>query len=93
MKSVSHVFGTDRLPSETLPMSHIYPGPGEYEISQPLGGPAVSFPKELKKTTIEKTYAPGPASYATYGTVGNTRGYLKHETNPRVSSIPTKNVQ
>lgn len=32
MKSVSYVFGTDRLPSENLPMSHIFPGPGEYEI-------------------------------------------------------------
>jgi hypothetical protein len=52
----------------------------------------VTFPKETKVMSIEKTYAPGPASYATYSTVGNTRGYLNNETNPRITSIPKKQM-
>ena len=52
----------------------------------------VTFPKEIKTMGIEKTYAPGPASYATYTTVGNTRGYLKHETNPRITSIQKRQM-
>jgi len=55
----------------------------------PLGGPLVSFPREIKATTveIEKTYAPGPASYATYGTVGVIRAYQRGEANPRIPEI------
>ena len=75
------------------PYAGAYPGPGDYETEMIIGGPTISFPKEPKKTTIEKTYAPGPASYATYGTVGNTRGYLKNETNPRITSIPKKQME
>jgi len=72
------------------PYAGAYPGPGDYETELAIGGPMISFPKEPKKTTIEKTFAPGPASYATYGTVGNAHGYLKHETNPRISGGPSK---
>ncbi len=51
----------------------MYPGPGSYypdDFEKNLGGAAVSFPKDAKQTTIEKTNDPGPASYARYGTVG-----------------------
>jgi len=30
----------------------------------------ISFPREEKKTRIEKTYAPGPGSYNNHSTVG-----------------------
>ena len=51
----------------------MYPGPGSYGpdyYERNLGGAAVTFPKDPKNTTVEKTNDPGPSSYATYNTVG-----------------------
>ena len=90
MKNVSHVFGTSFRPELTNAGNLVFPGPGEYEISKPLGGAPISFGKELKSTTVEKTYAPGPASYAIYGTVGVIRDYLKNDANPRIPTIQAR---
>ena len=65
--------------------AHLYPGPGHYETELPIGGNRISFIKDKKDTTIEKSFEPGPGSYAVYGTVGNLRGYLKEEKHPRVA--------
>jgi hypothetical protein len=87
MKNVSHVFGTSFRPELQSSGALVYPGPGEYNIAQPLGGPAHAIGKEAKSTTIEKTYAPGPASYAAYSTVGVVRNYLLNEANPRIPQV------
>jgi len=82
MKNVSHVFGTGFRPEPYNAANVVFPGPGEYEAPEfTAHGPALSFSRELKQTTIEKTYAPGPASYATYGTVGVIRSYLQNDAN------------
>lgn len=69
-----------------------YPGPCDYDLELPIGGPQISFPRELKHTEIEKTYAPGPASYVAYTTVGNAHGYLRNETNPRITAVASKQM-
>ena len=68
----------------SVPMAYMYPGPGSYEAADTLAkAPEVSFPKEHKVTTVEKTNAPGPASYSTYGTVGVMPAYQRNEANAR----------
>lgn len=93
MKSVAYWIGTDLRRDLAVPYSHLYPGPGSYEVQQDIGGAMISFPHEEKKTTIEKTYAPGPASYVNYGTVGQAHGYLKEERNARITSVAAKKME
>lgn len=89
-KPISAFAGTSNRTEFVARNSEAYPGPGSHETEIPMGGPEISFPREIKNTTIEKTYAPGPASYVSYTTVGNAHGYLKHETNPRKTAVDTK---
>ena len=84
MKNPQYWIGTDVRKDFAKPNAHLYPGPGAYNMELPIGGPEINIGKEAKKTSIEKTFEPGPGSYLTYGTIGNIRGYLKNETNPRV---------
>lgn len=88
MKNPQYWIGTDVRKDFARPNAHLYPGPGQYHQENshelPIGGPEINFGKDPKKTSIEKTFLPGPATYHTYGTVGNVRGYLKEEKNPRV---------
>lgn len=93
MKNSAYWIGTDLRRDLAVPYSHLYPGPGSYESQFDIGGPKISFPHEAKVTTIEKTYAPGPASYVVYGTVGIAHGYLKQETNPRITSVAAKKME
>jgi len=48
------------------------------------------FPKEHKSTTIEKTNDPGPATYATFGTVGVMPRYQRNDANARVVQLPPR---
>ena len=81
--------GTDVRKDFAKPNAHLYPGPGHYDMELPIGGPDINFGKDPKKTSIEKTFEPGPGSYLTYGTVGNVRGYLKNQINQRVTANRT----
>lgn len=68
----------------SVPNAHLYPGPGSYEHYGDISeGMAVSFTRDRKKTKIEKTYAPGPASYNPLETVGVVNEYNRHERYPR----------
>lgn len=78
-KNPSYWIGTDVRKPFCPQNSHLYPGPGSYEHELPIGGSNISFGREEKKTKLEKTFDPGPGSYATYATVGQVRGYLKEE--------------
>ena len=71
----------------------MYPGPGSYgpdDYERNLGGAAVTFPKDPKNTTVEKTNDPGTSSYATYNTVGVIPHYQRNEANARVVELPPK---
>ena len=91
MKNAQYWIGTDVRKDLAKPNAHLYPGPDHYNTELPMGGPDISFTREIKKTTIEKTFAPGPGSYATYGTVGRVRGYLRDERNPRITAAQQRN--
>ena len=70
----------------------MYPGPGSYEAKDTLTKAAeVSFPKEAKVTTVEKTNAPGPATYTNYGSVGVMPRYQRNEANAREVAVTNKN--
>lgn len=46
------------------------------------------FPKEAKKTVVEKTNDPGPATYAAFSTVGVMPRYQRNEANARIVQLP-----
>jgi len=68
----------------SVPNAHLYPGPGSYEAFGDITeNAAISFTRDRKKTRIEKTYAPGPASYNPLDTVGVINEYNRREMHPR----------
>lgn len=83
-KNPAYWIGTDVRKDLGVPFAHMYPGPGEYEVNEEVQGPAVSFPKEQKITSVEKTNDPGPGTYATFDTVGLMPAYQDNGANARV---------
>jgi len=78
--NIQHVLGSDYRKDMSVPNAHLYPGPGSYEPHMDIAeGAAISFTRERKKTKIEKTYAPGPASYNALSTVGVANEYNRYE--------------
>lgn len=78
--NIQHVLGSDYRKDMSVPNAHLYPGPGSYEPFMDIAeGAAISFTRERKKTKIEKTYAPGPASYNALNTVGVANEYNRYE--------------
>ena len=71
MKNPAYWIGTDVRKDLGVPNAVMYPGPGHYdpEDTQQVA-PSISFTRDPKKTTIEKTNDPGPATYANYDTTG-----------------------
>ena len=88
--NIAYWIGTDVRRDLAVPSSHMYPGPGQYEAEDMNKAPAVSFPRELKQTVVEKTNDPGPTTYAQFDTVGVLPGYAKQEVHPRVATIQPK---
>lgn len=83
--------GTDVRKDLGKPYSYMYPGPGSYENDDYVPkGAHISFPKEPKVTSVEKTNDPGPGSYATYGTVGIMAKYDRNDANARVVALPPR---
>ena len=75
----------------SVPMAYMYPGPTSYDpVDTVTKAPVVSFPKELKNTTIEKTNAPGPATYSSYGTVGVMPACQRNNANAREVAVTNK---
>ena len=69
----------------------MYPGPGSFDPQDTQAkAPQISFPKDKKVTYVEKTNAPGPATYVTYGTVGVIPAYQRNEANAREVAITNK---
>lgn len=91
-KNIAYWIGTDVRRDLSVPYSHLYPGSGHYENHQiNATGPCISFPRTEKDTKIEKTYAPGPGSYHSHGTVGAIQGYNRDDKKPRiVEEVPKK---
>lgn len=91
--NIQHVLGSDYRKDMSVPNSHLYPGPGSYDPFYDISyeGPAVSFTRDRKKTKIEKTYAPGPASYQPLDTVGVVAEYNRYERHSKeVYNAPNK---
>jgi len=90
MKNPAYWIGTDPRKDLGVPYAYMYPGPDHYYPSELNKGPSISFPKDKKNTTIEKTNDPGPATYVRYDTVGVIPKYLRNEANARVVSLPPR---
>ena len=75
-----------------MPYSHLYPGPGNYDPEDLKKEPAVSFPKDLKNTHLEKTNDPGPGTYAHFSSVGVMPKYQRNGANARVSQVAAKKM-
>ena len=73
-----------------VPYSHLYPGPGNYDPEDVKKEPAVSFTRDPKNTTVEKTNDPGPATYAIYDATGVMPKYQRNEANARVVALPPR---
>ena len=90
--NIAYWIGTDVRRDLSVPQAYMYPGPGSYEAKDTLAkAPEVSFPKEKKVTTVEKTNAPGPSTYTNYGTVGVMPAYQRNEANAREVAVTNKN--
>lgn len=74
-KNPAYWIGTDVRKDLGVPNAVMYPGPGSYEVFEDVQGSQVSFPKEPKITTVEKTNDPGPATYAFVSSVGVIPSY------------------
>ena len=89
MKNPAYWIGTDVRKDLGVPYAYMYPGPDHYEPMEVQGGaPAISFTKDAKKTSIEKTNDPGPATYAIYDATGVMPRYQRNEANARVVALP-----
>lgn len=89
--NIAYWIGTDVRRDLSVPMAYMYPGPGSYEATDTdVKQPSVSFPKEPKVTYVEKTNAPGPATYSNYGTVGVMPAYQRNNANAREVAVTNK---
>ena len=76
MKNPAYWIGTDVRKDLGVPYAYMYPGPDHYDaIDTQQVAPYISFTRDPKKTTIEKTNDPGPATYAKYDTTGQIPQY------------------
>jgi len=89
-KNPAYWIGTDVRKDLGVPYAYMYPGPGHYWLEEPVQGSEISFPKDGKKTYIEKTNDPGPATYAKYATVGIIPKHDRNEANARVVQLPPR---
>lgn len=76
--------GTDVRKDLGVPYAYMYPGPDHYYPDEPIQGNQISFTRNAKSTTIEKTNDPGPATYARFDTVGVIPKHDRNEANARV---------
>lgn len=91
MKNPAYWIGTDPRKDLGVPYAYMYPGPDAYYPKDLNKGPSITIPKDEKKNTkIEKTNDPGPATYATYTTVGVIPSYQRNEANARVVALPPR---
>lgn len=92
MKNPAYWIGTDVRKDLGVPYAYMYPGPDHYEPMevQGNGAAAISFTKDAKKTSVEKTNDPGPATYAIYDATGVMPKYQRNDANARVVALPPR---
>ena len=88
--NIAYWIGTDVRRDLAVPYSHLYPGPGSYDGEDIKKEPAVSFPRDPKNTSVEKTNDPGPGTYAHFSSVGVMAAYQRNEANARVPVLHAK---
>merc|ERR1711893_275151 len=91
MKNPAYWIGTDVRKDLGVPYAYMYPGPDHYDpVDDKQTVPAISFTRDAKKTSIEKTNDPGPATYASFAATGVMPSYQRNEANARVVALPPR---